>query len=43
MNLPWKLAAAGLPYAGPGVQTVDLTDRLPDALKANDRVRKMAR
>jgi hypothetical protein len=38
-----SLIAPDLPYASPAVQTVDLTDLLLDALKANDNVRKIAR
>lgn len=38
-----SLIAPDLPYAGPGVQVVAVTDLLLDALKADEKVRKLAR
>ena len=38
-----SLIVPDLPYAGPAVQTVDVTDLLLDALQANENVRKIAR
>jgi hypothetical protein len=38
-----SLIVPDLPYAGPDVQTVDVTDLLLDALQANEKVRKIAR